>query len=504
MVMLLERGGFFEKVFHILKGTAHSKISRFVTKLLKQQIYLPPRKPFEGIGQELLEKHYLYNIVYMASYMAGLFHDIGYPATMMMQDNRRMIDYLAETSHFEQGNYDFNRIMSLLQNSLLFREVSPREIRARIEGDKVDHGTMSALLFLLHFYENGVIHRLEPYKFCAVELAALAIYNHTNRYEYIGQKDPNYQRCAFALNPISYLLRICDDMQEWGRIYFEVSNYSHLILCSSCHMPIICRKKNKDDGDVEYCCGCHAKRNTLFEPLFQDNQFPGRRLYNVTVCREIVVKIDDKCKNYEFSMEYGLAELLHIAYLNSGYAKYRIEELQQLKKLFPRQMELEKVFVGYFMTSNIILIKAVIVGKYIEMLDADGKIRKAVLGIITAPVSAGTNWKDCGIQAGRIYDSLESYDCYPDSYMQMFQTDNACFDAVEHITDLKNYLPVAEMNMVELHLDAYTDLYCIKLMLNQMAVDGGFQILTGIIAPVHFVSRRQNSTHIRSIQPSLE
>lgn len=365
MAKLLEDGGFYSKVRKILMDTGSSKVSRYVKKMLEQQKYLPCRKVFNGINEDELEKHYIYNIIYMSSYMAGLFHDIGYPTVSNMQEHRQMIDYMAENHFFEKGEYDFNSIAALLQNSLLFRLVSPSEIRGRIEGDEIDHGTVSALLFLLHFYENGAIYRLEPYKLCAVELAGLAIYNHTNKYTYIGQKDAQYERCIFALNPISYLLRICDDMQEWGRIYFEVSDQSNLIICEECHMPI---KRNKDNNTVIYQCGCRNK--ILFAPVFKYYQFPYRRIFNVSVCDDMKILTKENSDNYEFHLNYDLGRLLHIAYINPGYARYRIKELAQMKHLFPRQYSIGMVFVDYFVTSNIILIKSKILGEYLNKINS--------------------------------------------------------------------------------------------------------------------------------------
>lgn len=369
MVKLLEEGGFYEKVKRILLDKGNSKISRFVCKMLHQQMYLPKRTIFSDYNEDRLEEHYIYNIIYMSSYMAGLFHDIGYPASTNRQKYRQMMDYMAESVHFENGNYDFNRIMLLLQNSLLFRVVSPTEIRQRIESDKVDHGAMSALIFLLHFYENGAIHRLEPYKLCAVELAGLAIYNHTNHYSYIGQEKANYERCVFVLNPISYLLRICDDLQEWDRVYFEVSNHSNLILCKKCHMPILRSKSENCFGEVSYRCNCQSdKEDGLFSPMFHYEQFSYRRIYNVRVCSKLQIKFEEteNPQKYEFILKYDLDKLLHIAYLNPKYARERIKELNYVKKLFPRQYDLGVVYVGYFVSANIILIKAAIIEEYVK------------------------------------------------------------------------------------------------------------------------------------------
>lgn len=372
MVCLMEEFDFYEKVKDILlNGTTKEAI--YVQNMVNQQMYCYNKLPKGSRTNTDAEyrEHYIYNIIYMASYLAGLFHDIGYPMAAGRNNSRRRLDFLPESYYFEKDNFDFSHIMTLLQNSLLFKVVSPQEIRTRIDGEAIDHGALSALMFLLHFYESGAIRKLEPYKTCAVELAALAIYNHTNKYVYLETekkaiKKAQYERCIFAQYPISYLLRISDDLQEWGRIYFEVSNQSNLICCERCHMLIV--KKNKEDGkdnkSLKYWCAC-SEENALFSRALSSGEFPYRRLYTVTVCEDMDIKVD----NYQIDkieLNYKLGRLLRIAYINPNYAKYRTEDLAKVKRLFTRQRSIGKVYISYFITANIILIKAQIVGKWVE------------------------------------------------------------------------------------------------------------------------------------------
>lgn len=419
MVCMLEHGGFYEKVSKALLDLGNSKISRYVWKMLNQQVLSPETvinrvlKSYCDLRdtsgeQTLLKDHYLHNIIYMASFMAGLFHDIGYPSTMTMDDSRNIIDYIAEEYHFGAGNCDFNKITAILQNSLLFRIVELKDIRKRIEQKKIDHGTVSALLFLLHFYENGAIHNLVPYKKCAIELAALSIYNHTNKYANLGQDNPNYGRCIFKQNPITYLLRLCDDIQEWGRVYFEINNNSNLIVCDKCHATV--KRTVPENGSkkhILYKCYCTpGEKPSLFSTVFPSEQFSYRRLYNITVCQEVElitrkinpfdnVKIFEDIKgnetllsilredwmkefisstkenidySYNFYIKYDLKRLLHIAYLNPAYARHRTEELSCVKKFFTQQEYLPMVFVDYLVTANIIYIKSTIVGEYIKSI----------------------------------------------------------------------------------------------------------------------------------------
>lgn len=385
MDMLLEHG-YAKKIMDILGNEGSSKISRYICKHINLQMEHKEEALFGCTGQrtdqeveeETRRKFYLENIIYMSSYMSALFHDIGYPEVANMQSGRNILAYIANVYNFGSGHIDFDRIITVLQNSLLFRVVSPKEIRERIETEKIDHGAVSALMFLLHFYENGAVYGLEPYKKCAIEIAGLAIYNHTNTYAYMTKgddaKNALYNKCVFVLNPISYLLRICDDLQEWNRIYFEISSNANIIFCNKCHTPIVRRKWEKADGDydVYYLCNCNKKkdngesmeRSGVFGTIFRRGIFPYRRLYNVTVCKE--VHFIQMANRHVFDLNYDLERLLNVAYINPSYAKYRIKELNQLKRMFVRQDIAEMTYIRYFMSANILFIKAYIVGQYLE------------------------------------------------------------------------------------------------------------------------------------------
>jgi hypothetical protein len=56
-------------------------------------------------------------------------------------------------------------------------------------------------------------------------MSAVAIYKHTDKFT-----DAN--RMVFGLDPISYLLRICDDMQEWQRFMVLIEDTHNYLMCS--------------------------------------------------------------------------------------------------------------------------------------------------------------------------------------------------------------------------------------------------------------------------------
>ena len=529
MHVMLEKGGFYRKVHDILWNPGNSKISRYVWKSVNKQLNMPHNAMHTIINDGIdikdasnmrndrdkpMVEFYLYNIIYMASFMAGCFHDIGYPTAADTSENRRIIDYIVESYHFEGKDLNFNHIMSLLQNSLLFRLVRPEEIRARLEGDKIDHGALSALMFLLHFYENGSIHYLEPYKVCAVELAG----------------------------------------QEWGRIYFEVLDKTNLILCPSCKLPIM-RRDGIDGISCDYKCGC---RSSKFKTVFPYKEFPSRRLYNVTVCTSLKVETNEENENqYRFYLRYDLSRLLHIACLSTSYAKHILEELNKMKKLFPRQSGIDMVQMKYFVTSNILLIKAKIVRRYLQsslkrpheelypdfftdtalIPDRAGKLyqqaknsaRNLVDGLFKSQKKIGLHGyliraftiyvyiaylmeigeanhslkinadkkigsdqfkelidflrnqepvmldsdivkcllQDCGLQASRLYGDLWEYSYYPEDYFEQFQPDGDYFyQCAEQFINMNQYQHCKEDVQYNVRvLDAFTDLHWIQKML---------------------------------------
>ena len=376
MDRLLRDGGFYKRVLDALNRPDISKVSRYFHKMVERQREVPlPNQALLRHDEDFVPR----NIIYMSAYMAGLFHDIGYPTTYFQSLRRRISAF---TPSMNPGNPTQDTlpgdIFSLLQNSLLFRLVPFEEIQTRVYKDSIDHGTLSAIAFLLHFYENGVIFQLPPYQAAAVELAGLAIYNHTYVYSVseTGKKGADDYRPRFMANPISYLLRLCDDLQEWDRVYFEISSYSNLITCSRCHTPIVGQRHGKENlRHHRYVCNCCSKDQIgAFSRTFDGElSFPYRRLYNIEVCDEVKVESItednlDNTKDICFRLHYNPYKLLHIVYISPSYARYRIGKLNSLKSLMLYQSGLPHMWLDYVVTANPIFLKTYLLEEYFEAL----------------------------------------------------------------------------------------------------------------------------------------
>ena len=461
MDRLLEDGGMYQRVYEVLNEPSNSKVSTYFSKMVekqKQHIYQAEYQMIIDFDDGFIPR----NIVYMAAYMAGLFHDIGYPETYLRTLHRRICDYMP--SMHRQPNMELpSGLFSMLRNSLLFRVVPYEEIRQRVNSEKIDHGTLSALGFLLHFYENGAILGLEPYKAAAVELAALAIYNHTYKYGITGEKQANDYRPRFSTNPISYLLRICDDLQEWDRVYFEISHRSNILTCSACHTPVIGQKitEIRNGGGTgllpsrqqsmqekcecrRYICNCGNKGgdgnygDSLFKRTFDGfSSFPYRRLYNVKVCDSVEVcslTLDeknetvmlDKANNILVKLDYDAYRLLNIAFISPTYAKYRIEELNKLKPLLMAQRHLPRIWLDFFVTANPILIKVRLIQRYFEdsnRMKQRARIKTYVNSVLEDYSIAPSGKVESHLFSDIVQELMKAFDVQLHEYYKDSQTD---------------------------------------------------------------------------------
>ncbi|MCL2046708.1 MAG: hypothetical protein FWG88_10040 [Oscillospiraceae bacterium] len=195
-----------------------------------------------------LSQHFSEYIIRASLVMAALFHDFGYPIEYTRQQSQMLGKLIDSAHYFISESHRFDEIYSLLSDSILCRLVGKDEIRKVFleTNSGVTHGCLSALAFLLFFYESGQIHGLPAEQRAAVELAAVIIYDHTLWYpsmpKYSGDDSVpklQYIKPSNVHNPLSYFFRFCDDIQEWERLYFKLSDNENLRICSDCHLPIV-------------------------------------------------------------------------------------------------------------------------------------------------------------------------------------------------------------------------------------------------------------------------
>lgn len=416
MLMLLGRHNFYESTLNIMSDANCSKISQYTCKRLNEfldnreksysflrklniqdlannskvdkDFWYTCGKALDYDGSSLTKKAYaksyfLKYAIYGSTILASLFHDMCYPICHFLGVRNRTSAYNPTMYMFTHNATDsFDHIASLLSSSLLFTIILPEDIKKSLEpgANGYNHGAYSAIAFLLQFYNSGIIFSLPVEKQCAIELAAVAIYDHTLHYNVEKyEKDNYFYQPVFRQNPISFLLRLCDDLQEWDRRYFEISAESDIPICSKCLTPSIAdRKKNA----IEYNCYCSVKNNSssISYNSFRNENFKNRKLYLVTTADYMtskIVKINESAgkKALYFTINYDYYKLLNIARINPTYAKYRLKELNKLKMLqkyhdFKKQsnkdLGFDYIYFDYFMTSNPIAIKIKILEKFLQ------------------------------------------------------------------------------------------------------------------------------------------
>lgn len=174
-----------------------------------------------------------------------------------------------------------------------------------------------------------------------------------------------------------FLLRFCDDLQEWDRRYFEISKASDLLFCPKCGYPFMKQKQYDDDGHrlhkTNYCCRCQTKEDGLFRP----DIFIKRKLYLVSVADRVEVSLaeDENQTALIAKINYDPYKLLMLAKTNPTYAKYREKELKELKRLLADQdfslmtqnaLPFSRIYLDCFMTPNPVLIKVKILETFLR------------------------------------------------------------------------------------------------------------------------------------------
>ena len=286
-------------------------------------------------------------------FLTALFHDIGYPLAYHQRYSAKMDKYMPYLRVLDnRRQMDFVELSAMLSDTYLFKMIDYEELKMKYE--QFDHEFLSAICLLLNYYHTGTIHRLSNADRCSIELAAYAIFAHTRKYsiQEDGEKKSKLIRLVFVEDPISYILRLCDDLQEWARVYFIVGENSNALICDECKKML----KRDENGKI-YECKCDRKLKKI-------TAFNYRKINLVKVCNSL--KIHDDGKKITFELDYDLVKLLQIIGIDMEYAKYRSRELTKLTELLKDQALLPKIEIKYFLSNDDMIIKIEIFRVYIE------------------------------------------------------------------------------------------------------------------------------------------
>lgn len=255
----------------------------------------------------------------------------------------------------KQLKIPFYEIVSMLSSSYLFKIVEYDELQEQYE--KNDHGILSALCLLLSYYNGGLIQRLNWADKCAIELAAYSIFAHTRSYRIQGAKNARHGRPIFVDDPFAFLLRICDDLQEWQRLYFYVSDNTNSLICQKCYSRLV---RTQVNGIFTYACS----NSDCDNKLERITSFQYKKINYLCVCDSIDISVNDGVLC--FILNYDYLKLLEILDINHNFAAFRKDELLKLAKILINQAMFPKVDLKFFLSNNHKLIKLKIVNDYLN------------------------------------------------------------------------------------------------------------------------------------------
>lgn len=316
-LLFLERLHFDEYIVQSL----FNEENEYACYIVNSVVHTDEKKLYEQIRE----------VVYKSYLISALFHDIGYPLAYYF----RMADEIHEfTPFFKIINpavkAEFTEIRALLNNSLMFRTIDNHQILKKYHDN--DHGCLSAISYLMNFYFSGSIYQLNPKDRCIVEMAAVAIYKHTDRF------DGNH-RMIFSQDPISYLLRICDDMQEWQRFLVIIGRTHNYLQCSSCGR--IVRPMSGDSKSYACCCGKQFRKIT---------QMDNKKVNYIDICDGLTLS-ENNGKIF-VRLDYNPYSQLELILSDYEAITYRNRGLRDLESMLKFQKYLPDIELQYFVSNN--------------------------------------------------------------------------------------------------------------------------------------------------------
>lgn len=270
--------------------------------------------------------------------VSSLLHDIGYPLEFYLRSARKLSDYPPYLKVLSPTiKADFAEIKAHLLGSQLFKLIDHQEIRKKYERN--DHGVLSAIGFLMHFYYGGRIFSLNREQKCILEMSAIAIYRHTDKFE-------EGFRMVYKKDPISYMVRLCDELQEWDRFKLLINDKHNYLRCENCWKIL-----HVNEGEYK-CPGCKRAYRKV-------TQIDNRKVNYICLCDELCLeKNGEKVKiTICFSPMKQLEILMddYTAIIRSN------DNLEKVKAFVTNQSFSPEIEIDFFVSNNpVMLIKHMI------------------------------------------------------------------------------------------------------------------------------------------------
>ena len=288
----------------------------------------------QATSEDIIDK--LEELCYKIFMVASMLHDIGYPLEFYLRATEKLTDYPPYLKILSPTiKTDFAEVKAHLQGSQLFKQMKSESIKEKYLRN--DHGVLSAVSFLMHFYYNGLIFSLDPIDRCLIEMAAIAIYCHTDRLNDVF-------RMVYAQDPISYMVRLCDELQEWDRFKLLISDKHNYLQCCNCGK--ILHEENK-----HYACECGRE-------YVKVTQIKNRKVNYVCLCDNIVIAKNEGPDKATVEVRINFDYMKQIEILLDDYsAVIRYDKgLQKAKNLVMDQRMDPEMTIDYFVSNNPICI----------------------------------------------------------------------------------------------------------------------------------------------------
>lgn len=193
----------------------------------------------------------------------------------------------------------------------------------------------------LDFFMRKVkqIHQYAPfYKIVSSDIkteyielrAALAIYKHTDRLE------NDYM--IFEEDPLSYMVRLCDDLQEWERFLLTINEKHNYLKCSSCGSIM-------DVDGRQYKCGCGAKYEKITE-------IPNKKVNYINLCKCLILKFDQDNKILEIYLDFDLYKQIEILLDDYCAVEKKKEDLERVKNYLDFQKYIPKIQLNFTLSNK--------------------------------------------------------------------------------------------------------------------------------------------------------
>lgn len=325
-VLLLEYGYLEDMAQTALQG--RSAATRYLC--YQAETALGVKSGNTGKREEVLAK--LQEWCYKIYMVSALLHDIGYPLEYYLRSARKLTDYPPYLKLLSPTvKLPFGEMKAMLSESQLFHMVDQEKIREKY--DKDNHGALSAISLLMHFYYGGRIYVMPVEKRCIIEMTAVAIYHHTDRLA-------GGQRMVYLQDPISFMVRLCDDLQEWDRFKITLNEKHNYLRCPRCGRLLL---EKEEKGT--YQCAC--PQGTQFTKV---TGIRNRKMNYICFCDRL--RLDRSGDKLLVIFDFSLLRQIEILTEDYTAVLKQEKDLQDLEKMLEDQHLVSEIKLVRFLSNN--------------------------------------------------------------------------------------------------------------------------------------------------------